>query len=618
MLIKSTLLLGVSLPLIAANLAFDSVFGSQTSAVLQYIDPAFCSSPTGYISDGCGATYKEVEDKNKVIRPLIKDLVTTDYFKYYKIDLYERKCKHWADESLCGNRACAVDTIDDEDNLPDIWKPSNLGKLAEDSYSTNENGSQSEVGDYGPNDFYAEFECPGDNDKDFCVPEDETFGSPGVYVCLTDNPERFTGYIGASANKVWRAIYQENCFSSKENETSDSTSDNINRAGVELGNFILGQNKKKSHDIGDDKAMNFEGQCLEKRIFYRLVSGMHASVSTHLSYEYLNTTTGKWGPNLDQFMSRVGNYPERISNIYFNYALVSRAVAKLKDYLGNITFSASSSEYDTQIRKQILSVAEKANSSPGFNETMVFSTPEALTLKDEFRMHFRNVSSIIDCTGCDKCRLWGKIQVSGYGTALKLLFGLPDTPNSNTVVANEVISNLRRTELVALINTYQTLSKSIEAITYFRDQVRSRLEIEPEVIAEEDIPLTLEDDEHVDEIDIDIEVSGQETEGFYDSDLNFGLGKDYEEYDYEDEDITNNNTDAQSKSIKKIWVQAFREELAAVGEALKFIVSSWFDTPKIAKNAFLHYASVWWNRFVGREAHVVEREQQRFYGSDEL
>lgn len=29
---------------------------------------------------------------------------------------------------------------------------------------------------------------------------------------LKDNPERFTGYIGDSAARVWKLIYDENCF----------------------------------------------------------------------------------------------------------------------------------------------------------------------------------------------------------------------------------------------------------------------------------------------------------------------------------------------------------------------------------------------------------------------
>ena len=40
----------------------------------------------------------------------------------------------------------------------------------------------------------------------------------------------------------------------------------------------------------------------------------------------------------------------------------------------------------------------------------------------EFKSHFKNVSRIMDCVGCDKCKLWGKLQVQGVGTALKVLF----------------------------------------------------------------------------------------------------------------------------------------------------------------------------------------------------
>ena len=48
-------------------------------------------------------------------------------------------------------------------------------------------------------------------------------------------------------------------------------------------------------------------------------------------------------------------------------------------------------------------------------------------LKEEFKQHFRNVTRIMDCVGCDKCRLWGKVQTSGVGTALKILFELDES-----------------------------------------------------------------------------------------------------------------------------------------------------------------------------------------------
>lgn len=32
----------------------------------------------------------------------------------------------------------------------------------------------------------------------------------------------------------------------------------------------------------------------------------------------------------------------------------------------------------------------------------------------------------MDCVGCDKCRLWGKVQTTGLATAMKVLFELDE------------------------------------------------------------------------------------------------------------------------------------------------------------------------------------------------
>ena len=33
-----------------------------------------------------------------------------------------------------------------------------------------------------------------------------------------------------------------------------------------------------------------------------------------------------------------------------------------------------------------------------------------------------NISKILDCISCEKCRLNGKVQIKGMGTAMKILF----------------------------------------------------------------------------------------------------------------------------------------------------------------------------------------------------
>lgn len=58
---------------------------------------------------------------------------------------------------------------------------------------------------------YKEFERWQQHDDaqdNFCVKE----SSPGEYVDLLLNPERYTGYKGVSAHRIWRSIYMENCF----------------------------------------------------------------------------------------------------------------------------------------------------------------------------------------------------------------------------------------------------------------------------------------------------------------------------------------------------------------------------------------------------------------------
>ena len=73
-------------------------------------------------------------------------------------------------------------------------------------------------------------------------------------------------------------------------------------------------------------------------------------------------------------------------------------------------------------------------------------------LKDEFKTHFRNVTRIMDCVGCDKCRLWGKVQTSGIGTALKILFEFEDTA-LEYVFGSETLNLLTSYTMLVLLST---------------------------------------------------------------------------------------------------------------------------------------------------------------------
>ena len=95
--------------------------------------------------------------------------------------------------------------------------------------------------------------------------------------------------------------------------------------------------------IRNDK---LNGMCLEKRAFYRAISGLHSSINIHLSAKYLLSDQeelginkkGKWGPNLKEFRRRFspettnGEGPNWLRNLYFIYLLELRALAKASPY----------------------------------------------------------------------------------------------------------------------------------------------------------------------------------------------------------------------------------------------------------------------------------------------
>ena len=51
-----------------------------------------------------------------------------------------------------------------------------------------------------------------------------------------------------------------------------------------------------------------------------------------------------------------------------------------------------------------------------FHEGRLWKSADAADLKRQLQTHFRNITSIMDCVGCEKCKLWGKLQLLGMGT----------------------------------------------------------------------------------------------------------------------------------------------------------------------------------------------------------
>lgn len=71
----------------------------------------------------------------------------------------------------------------------------------------------------------------------------------------------------------------------------------------------------------------------------------------------------------------------------------------------------------------------------------------------------------MDCVSCERCRLWGKIQTTGVGTALKVLCLSSYDDRWET-------ATFRRSEIIALFNTFGRLSESVRAMQKFRSVYR--------------------------------------------------------------------------------------------------------------------------------------------------
>ncbi|KAJ6724271.1 ENDOPLASMIC RETICULUM OXIDOREDUCTIN-2 [Salix viminalis] len=339
----------------------------------------------GVIEDCC-CDYESVNSVNgELLHPMLQKLVTTPFFRYFKVKLW-CDCPFWPD---------------DDDLACQEGKPDNAVDRTLDSRAFKG---------------WIEADNPWTND-------DETDNGEMTYVNLLLNPERYTGYVGSSARRIWDAVYSENCP------------------------------KYPSGEI-----------CQEKKVLYKLISGLHSSISIHIAADYLlDESTNKWGQNPELMYDRVLRYPDRVRNLYFTFLFVLRAVTKAADYLEQAEYDTGNHTEDLKTQslvRQLLHNPKLQAACPlPFDEAELWQGQSGPELKLQIQKQFRNISALMDCVGCEKCRLWGKLQVLGLGTALKILFSV-DGQNQ----LSESLQ-LQRNEVIALVNLLNRLSESIKYVS---------------------------------------------------------------------------------------------------------------------------------------------------------
>ena len=151
----------------------------------------------------------------------------------------------------------------------------------------------------------AVIDCP-QNDKEWCVDDqDGTYEkineSDYMLVNLLDNEEAYTAYEGGP---IWNSIYEENCL--------------LDKAFSNLKHRL-------KHKIF--KLLDHEDYCTEETLLYHMISGLHASVNTHISEGFSDLKNpGNNVANQTFFLDHVGNHLDRVKNLHFVFAAAVKAV----------------------------------------------------------------------------------------------------------------------------------------------------------------------------------------------------------------------------------------------------------------------------------------------------
>ncbi len=56
-----------------------------------------------------------------------------------------------------------------------------------------------------------------------------------------------------------------------------------------------------------------------------------------------------------------------------------------------------------------------------FDEGRMWKGADSAELKAQLQLHFQNITKVMDCVGCEKCKLWGKLQMLGARCSLPTL-----------------------------------------------------------------------------------------------------------------------------------------------------------------------------------------------------
>ena len=177
-----------------------------------------------------------------------------------------------------------------------------------------------------------------------------------------------------------------------------------------------------------------------KADFNKAVSGMHAVVSAQIirgMQERIRSGEGfsadeRWtDPDVEfqRRLSKQGQTPQAIENMYFLSMLLLRAVALARDRVLLDQSTGCMNDIDSPTLQGLFSAPLLSTGSGSVDAAAAQLQYHATRDKEsvdglwEARMRTRELLRIMNCVQCNKCRLHGKIITMGVSTALQILLG---------------------------------------------------------------------------------------------------------------------------------------------------------------------------------------------------
>lgn len=405
-------------------------------------------------SEYCCCSTDEVLNRTDEVFVLLDKIVRHPYFRFFKVNVH-RPCPYWAVSLLCMGKGspCTVCKCTEKDVPFELLGEKDMGIVeSEGEDLAFQNGQVQKASSALPTGF---------DSFGFAAASAVAAGGEEEYVDLVQNPESNTGYVGPLATRIWEAVYRENCFDVAAMLSAHNDADDDD------GSEAVNVGKGGGSDV------TTEGTCTEQLIFYRLISGLQTSIATHLSVNFFRQTPIgsdapiEFSPNCGELKRRVYDHPERIENLMTLYQFVLRAMTRAASVFleHGDAYDVDESHFPGAVGNDELHDAldrlfkVKLLCSNTFNETKLLESARGRLLLPEMKRMMLNITTLMDCLACEKCRVWGKLQTRGLAAAFKVVMSDP---------AAKV--GLSRGDMVALMNFARQLSFSVQHLKELREQ----------------------------------------------------------------------------------------------------------------------------------------------------